>query len=198
MITETPLGWVAIAAFLVGLIVRLIKADGAKIVLANLGLPPIPTRALPWIALLLGGLAAVLDARVDGASWEAAAQAGVFAAALAVFGHELGSGVPGVKKLLAIGFLVVVSPSLMGCAWLQKNKGEIVELLANEAQCALANMNLPDEAIIQKCVLTPANLPKVLDLLGTAREEAARETAAARSDERAKIGARSCTDAGKP
>lgn len=194
MITETPLGWVALAAFLVGAVVRLLKTDGMKIALAYLGLPPIPSRALPWLALVLGGVAAVLDARVAGASWDAAAQAGVLAAALAVFGHELGSGVPGLRKILSVGLLVGAGSLLPGCAFLQKNP-ELVEDFARKSACALARMNLPNDQIIRECDLKPEDLLKILPLLGTAREEAAREALGARIEESLK---RCDADGGAP
>jgi hypothetical protein len=194
--TDMPVGWISIAAFLVGLAVRLVKTDGMKIALANLGLPPIPTRALPWIALVLGGIAAVLDARVGGDSWEAAAKAGVIAASLAVFGHELGSGVPGMKKLLTVALMLGAMSTLTGCAWLQKHGPSIVEIFADKSKCALQNMNLPNEEIIKRCLLTPEDIPRIIPLLGTARMEAAKEAADARNDERAKLGAAACGDAG--
>jgi hypothetical protein len=189
MTTETPIGWIAVVAIIVGACVRTLKTDGMKTVLAFFGLPPIPTRALPWIALVLGGVAAVLDARVEGASWDAAAQAGVLSAAIAVFGHELLSGVPGVKRLLVVAFVVLGPTTLVGCAWLEKRGPTLMELLAEKTKCALENMNLPNEEILKRCAIQPGDAERVLELVGKAREEAAREAAAARADERAKLSA---------
>lgn len=191
-------GWIAIAAFLVGLIVRGMKSDGMKVALANLGLPPIPTRALPWLALALGGVAAVLDAKVAGAGWDAAAQAGVMAAALAVFGHELGSGLPGVKKVLGVA-LLLIPLSTTSCALFNKqNAPGTVDLIADKTKCALTNLDLPFEAIVVKCLLTAEDIPRVLPLFTAAKDEAQRAATAAREDERAKLRASGCSDAGAP
>lgn len=86
---------------------------------------------------------------------------------------------------------------LAGCAWLQKHGDTLAEIATEKVQCALSNMNLPNEVLIKRCFLKPEDIPKILPLLGTAREEAAREAAGARADERAKLGAGPC-DAGLP
>lgn len=109
----SQLTWTAIAAVVIGGLVRAIKSDGMTIALANLGLPPIPKRALPWVALTLGAAAAVLDSRQLGATWQEAAVLGVVATATAVLGHDLGKGVPGLGKVLV--FALVAGAGVTAC-----------------------------------------------------------------------------------
>jgi len=195
--------WVAIAAVLVGLVVRLIKADALSATLTKFFRPDgppiaIPTRLLPWLALGFGFAAAALDARVAGESWATAAQSGVMAAALAVLGHELGSGLPGVKKVLG-GILIIgaLSASTTSCGFLEKHGPAILDALFEKTQCAIANMHLPNEEIFVRCALTAEDRPHVEAALGAAREAAVREAMAARYDERQYLlGTGACVDAG--
>ncbi len=160
----TPIGWVAVAAILVGLCVRALKSDGAKVALANLGLPPIPTRALPWLALVLGGVGAVLDAKVHGAPWTEAAQAGVIAAAGAVFGHELLSGVPGVQKMLAVA-LLVLPLSVTSCAlFTTKNVKSVLSV--TQIACIFASAITDAPQVAKVCDVADDMIPLVRDLIG--------------------------------
>lgn len=193
-----PIGWIALAAFVIGLLVRGIKSDVMSIALAKLGLPPIPSRALPWLALGLGALAAVLDAKVAGSTWEGAAQSGITATALAVLGHELGSGVPGVKKILSFAVVIGFAANLSACAWWQKHGPTLVDLLAEKTKCALARMDLSDEIIIRECAITSDDVPRILELVSTARDEAARQVSVAVAVERHRVSASTCADAGAP
>jgi hypothetical protein len=87
-----PAGWLAILAFLVGAAVRLLKTNAADKVLARFYIPPIPKKLVPWLALILGYAASVLEAKVRGGyPWKAAALAGfwgVLAGSTAVAGQE--------------------------------------------------------------------------------------------------------------
>ena len=120
----TSTTWVAIAALIVGALVRSLKQDALGAILTKLFRPDgppvvIPTRLLPWLALAFGVTAALLDAKTAGATWNDAVQSGVLAAAGAVFGHELLSGVPGAKKLLGAMLLVGAFSATTACAFLR-------------------------------------------------------------------------------
>jgi hypothetical protein len=96
-------GWMALVAFVVGLVVRIVKSDKVDEALAFMGLPSIPKRALPWISLALGLLAGVIEAKVAGASWDAAALAGAWglvSGGVAVAGNET---VPTIARALMPG-----------------------------------------------------------------------------------------------
>ncbi len=47
------------------------------------------------------------------------------------------------------------------------------ELLLDNADCAVKNQNLPNEEILKRCAVRPENFKRILDLVGTAREESA-------------------------
>lgn len=167
---QTPMGWVALAALIVGAVVRLMKQDMLGVALTRLfrpGGPPIaiPTRVLPWLALAFGALAAVLDAVVAGASWDAAAQAGVIAAAGAVFGHELLSGVPGVKKVLGIALLVVPLGASTGCHLLTKERARTA-LDAMQIACVMSSFVTDEKAVAEACDVADDMLPVLRDLIG--------------------------------
>lgn len=84
-------GWLAVLAVLVGGIVRLLKTNRLNLILAKFSLPPVPKRALPWIAVLLGFALAMLEAFVSGAKLPQAVTAGllgVLSGATAVGGDQ--------------------------------------------------------------------------------------------------------------
>lgn len=205
----THLTWIAVLAIIIGGLVRALKSDGAKGILAKFNLPPVPTRALPWVALVFGGLAAGLDAYLEGggASVQEAAMTAVLAAATAVFGHELGSGVPGVKRLLGVGFLVFGFSSLSACT--PGARAALIDAFAEMAACGLANMNLPDEQMLAMCgARTLEDRARLLQIVGRGRTVAAHEASVAAERAHAeavqaaaagKVGACNASpDAGKP
>lgn len=78
-------------AMVIAVVVRLIKSDKLDQALAKLGLPSIPKRALPWIAIALGLTAGVIDALLIGKDWAAglrSALLGLLVGGSAVGGHE--------------------------------------------------------------------------------------------------------------
>lgn len=88
---QVPLNLLALVAFAVGLVVRLLKADKMNELLAKFSIPPIPKPALPWLALLLGFVSLVVEAKIKGKTWEEAALAGfmgILAGTTAIAGHE--------------------------------------------------------------------------------------------------------------
>ena len=203
MSTPTDSTWIAIAAILVGAFVRALKADALPSLLTKLLRPDgppiaIPTRLLPWLALIAGGGLAFLEGLREGASYSDAGKAAVLAAASAVFGHELLSGLPGTKKVLGgIVLLVGLSASTTSCGFLEKHGPAILDALFEKTQCAIANMHLPNEEIFVRCALTAEDRPHVEAALGAAREAAVREAMAARYDERQYLlGTGACVDAG--
>lgn len=76
--------WIAIAALVIGFVVRLLKSD-TKIPV------DIPPRYRVWLALALGGAAGALDKLVgqEGVTWTAALVQGLLAAVLAIVGHNV-------------------------------------------------------------------------------------------------------------
>jgi len=178
--------WIATAAVVIVGIVRALKSDGMTVALANLGLPPIPKRALPWVALFFGAASAVLDAKVVGTSWEEAAASGVLAAATAVLGHDLGKTVPGVRKVLGALLFVGVASSVTACT--PQARWALAELLAKKIACGVAHQDLPNDDIIKLCALEPGDIPKVLEVVGKSRAAGAQHAA----DAAARAGAAKC------
>lgn len=86
----TTIGWVAGAALLVGAVVRWMKSDMLTIALSNLGLPPIPKRFLPWIALVLGIMSGIFDVKLQSTTWAEAITKGLIAGVTAIAGHQVG------------------------------------------------------------------------------------------------------------
>lgn len=76
--------WVAVAAIVIGIIVRLLKSD-TKIPI------DIPPRLRPWLAIGLGAAAGALDklTNVDKVTWTTALLEGVTAAVVAIVSHTL-------------------------------------------------------------------------------------------------------------
>lgn len=86
-------GFTVLIALIVGALVRLVRTDKfAAFLEAAPVFKPVPKKALPWIALILGVLILVVDGAVNGHLGKAAilktAVDGLFAGALAIAGHE--------------------------------------------------------------------------------------------------------------
>ncbi len=78
LITEHK--WVGVAAFVIGLLVRLLKSDTV--------LPTIQPRYRFWAAMGFGVLSGVLEKVSTGTTWTAALVGGVFSALMAVIGQN--------------------------------------------------------------------------------------------------------------
>jgi len=78
--TPEQLVYVAIAAAVIGLVVRLLKEDVSF-------LPTVPSKYRPAVALGLGLVAGVLEAASRGTPWKQAVLDGLFAASAAIVGH---------------------------------------------------------------------------------------------------------------
>lgn len=155
--------WIAVAAVVIGALVRAIKSDGAKVALANLGLRPIPTRALPWVALVFGAASATLEAKVAGSGWEEAAAKGVLAAGAAVFGHELLSGLPGFKKIVGAMLFVSLASSFSACT--PQGRWHAANVVLDVLQCVIANEAKPDAEVVALCAgenVSPDDVRKIL------------------------------------
>lgn len=74
--------WVALAAILIGLLVRLLKDDTSTIPVV------VPAKWRPWLALGLGLVAGALDRVATGTPWGEALIAGAIAGLLPVVGHQ--------------------------------------------------------------------------------------------------------------
>lgn len=87
----SPAGWIAFLAVLIGLVVRLLKADKLNDFLARFGIGAVPKKALPWVALTIGALSATIEAKVGGMDWRAAVNmtiAGLLSGTIAIGGNE--------------------------------------------------------------------------------------------------------------
>lgn len=74
--------WWALAALVIGTIVRLLKSDGP--IPFNL-----PSKYRPWLAVALGVVAGVVDKIATGTAWKDALAGGLVAALFAMGGHSL-------------------------------------------------------------------------------------------------------------
>lgn len=89
----TKVEFLVVLAFAVGGLIRLLKADRLNMWLAKFSLPPIPKKALPWIAVGLGIVAAVVESLIKGVDVVSAirnAVMGALAGGFATWGHEAG------------------------------------------------------------------------------------------------------------
>jgi hypothetical protein len=175
----TSFTWVALAAFIVGGLVRALKSDALAAILTRFFRPDgppitIPTRVLPWLALTGGGGLAFLEAMRDGSSYGDAAKAAVLAAALAVLGHELLSGVPGVSKLLG-GILVVVglAGGVSACSVFTRENAKSA-LDAIQVACVMSSTITDEKEVADACGVARDLIPVLKNLIG--QREAARRS----------------------
>lgn len=167
----STLGWVAIAALLVGAVVRLLKSDMLTIALSNLGLPPIPKRVLPWLSLVLGVASAILDVKLQGTAWPEAIGKGLVAGVAAIAGHELGvESMRKGKELLVV--FVVLAFGASACT--PQARWAVADLLASKIACAVAHQDLPNDMIVKACALEPGDVQRVLAIVGEARSASAK------------------------
>lgn len=92
-------GWIPIASWIVGLLVRLTKED-TKVPI-NL-----PGWSRPWVAVLLGAAQGALAHLALGIPWKQALLGGAFAGGLAVIGHTFGIELFNDGKELPVPFLM--------------------------------------------------------------------------------------------
>lgn len=87
--------WLVITAAIIGLVVKLIKTDKFDALLARLGLPSVPSRYLPWIAVVLGvisgGIQIYLDPTTDIGTLVTDLLSGLLSGAAPIAAHELGT-----------------------------------------------------------------------------------------------------------
>lgn len=169
--TTLTVGWVATAAFLVGFLTKLLKSDGLTTAVKNLGLPAIPKRAVPWLALGLGIASSALDNVLMGTAWSEALVKGFVAGVTAIAGHEAGiESLRKGKELLVLAVLLTVGTS--GCHLLTRQNAKTA-LDAVSIAC-IATTALTNEAEVAKaCELADDLLPVIRNLIGQ-REAAKR------------------------
>jgi hypothetical protein len=161
--------WTTTAALVIGGAVRAIKTDTFPL--------SVPKRALPWLALVLGFASAALDARMNGVDWEAAAASGITATALAVFGHDVLRGVPGVTRLLSLAPLLLIVSAVSSCT--PDARRALLEQGFDTVQCALANKHLPNDKLVAKCAIETGDLDRIMRIVGEARQASAKAAAEA-------------------
>lgn len=170
------LGWVAAAALLVGAVVRLLKSNTLTIALANLGLPPIPKRVLPWVSLAFGVASAILDVKLQGTAWIEAIAKGLIAGVAAIAGHELGvESMRNGKELLVLGVVLVFGAS----ACTPQARWAVADLLASKIACAVAHQDLTTEQIVVQCAIEPQDVDRIMAIVGESRAASARASAEA-------------------
>ena len=97
-------GWLATLALVDGAVVRLLKTDAANAVLDKLGLPEIPKKVLPWLAISFGLGGGILDGVMNGQTAQQALLAGfwgLIGGTGAIAGQELMS--PTVRSVFGDG-----------------------------------------------------------------------------------------------
>ena len=76
---HNQVAWLTIAAAIIGLVIKVVKSTSL----------PIPSKALPWIAFVLGVISSVVQYMlVPGTTWQQAIVQAIGAAALPVLGQE--------------------------------------------------------------------------------------------------------------
>lgn len=120
--------WIGVAATTVMLVVRGLNSDGLASVLTRLRGKPtaLSGLTLTWLVLLFGGLAAVLDALMNGSDLENALATGWVSAATAAFTYDIGKNTresvrKRAGKAVAVLVLVSFSVTLTACPRPQPN-----------------------------------------------------------------------------
>jgi hypothetical protein len=168
--------WVLVASLVIGALVRALKSDTP--------LPTVPPKWRAWLALGLGIVAGVLDKILGGTPWLAAILGGIAAAMAAIVGHEtvvesLRNGrdifVPKSKPTSPKALAKIVPPavllsvalfvcSLIGCAWFQTRESQVVHGVADVTDCVLAHDSEPPEEIVTRCGgVAVEDVVKILD-----------------------------------
>lgn len=91
-LNQTDVVWLGVAAVVIGTFIRLLKSDTLNDTLDKFGIPPIPKRVLPWMAIAIGVLGGLVNALAAGKTFQAAladALGGLVAGTGAVAGHEV-------------------------------------------------------------------------------------------------------------
>ncbi len=155
--------YLAIGVALVGLAVRVLKAKKLPF--------DVPKQALPWLSIFFGVVYAALAEKQLGKSWEDAVLlaigGGVAVGAGAMAAHDLGKTVPGAKKLLAVA-LILTAVGTSACT--PDARRALLEKGFAVLQCALQNMNLPNEEILVRCAVQPEDADRILAIVGEQRE----------------------------
>jgi small basic protein len=163
--------WVALAALVIGLVVRLLKSD-TKIPI------DIPPKYRVWLALALGGAAGALDklAGQSNVTWTTALVQGLVAALLAILGHNVvidsmrggkeftipglikpntppGPGKPPSIPPIAGAMLFVIAISISSCALFTRENAPKTILTFEQIACIAANAFVDDATLAAVCQL---------------------------------------------
>lgn len=176
-------GWVAIAAIVVGALVRLAKTDALGDLLAKFGLPAIPKKALPWIALALGCASSILDVKLQGTDWPTAVMKGLLAGIGAVAGHQLviesildgkeigkDGGPPAAGGAI---LLLLACAAGVSCTKQDAKNAAGIGLDAAQIACAIAHAESDDPSVAAICRIEDALAPALHELLKSHRRMAA-------------------------
>lgn len=91
--TMKNMQWLVVTAAVVGILVQLLKTDKFDSLLMRFGLPPLPRKALPWVALCLGLVSGViqlyLNPSSDIGSMVGDIVTGILSGAAPIAAHEL-------------------------------------------------------------------------------------------------------------
>lgn len=196
--------WVALAAVVIGLIVRLLKSD-TKIPV------DVPPQLRVWLALALGAASGALDKLVEAGNttWTTALLNGLVAAVLAIVSHNLvidsvrggkelvvpGLIKPGVSPspgnppsipptsiagILLVGACMALGVSQQGCAlFTPANIAKAEVIAAKTADCLVEKQDLPDEQAFLECGVEAAERLIATNHLHAVRAETTRHAHAA-------------------
>lgn len=194
----------ALAALVIGAVVRAVKSDTLDAGLERLGLPPVPKLALPWLAVGLGVLGGVVDAFRSGTPWQGAIVEGLLGAlagTTAVAGHQLvieslrggremlagkasdgrGTGGGGLAAVV-VGVALMASVAAQGCSADANRRAVNTGLATIEVLCVIAHGEWSDvPAIMRACGLADNLRPLVEDMVSVQRT-ASRTAACSRAD----------------
>lgn len=173
----------AFASVAVGLIVRLLKAHP---VLAE----KLPSRVRPWIAVILGIIAGVLESIVAGTPILKALILGTISGGGAILGHdlfieglrngkELGSpaaaraAVTSVTPLLLIvGLVFGINTTLNACLPLGKGANTALSALQMGCVIYMADSDKPESSIANACQIADALIPEIKKLISAQKAAA--------------------------
>jgi len=195
--------WVAVAAVVIGLIVRLLKTDSKLPI-------DVPPQLRVWLALALGGASGALDKLVEAGNttWTTALLNGLVAAVLAIVSHNLvidsmrggkelpvpGLIKPGVAPSpgnpptippAALGVLLMIGATTLGltseaCSlFTPANIAKAETIVAQTALCLVEHQDLSDEQALLICGVQAAEKVIATNHLHAVRAETTRHAHAA-------------------
>ena len=147
--------WIALAAIVIGAVVRLLKSDGP--------IPlTVPSRWRPVLAVVLGVIAGVFDKVASGGAWTQAILGGLLAALTAISSHdvvieglrggkELGAPKGPAAMLLALALSLGASTSACAGFFTPARDEQLAKTGIDIAICILNHSQLPALEIVKAC-----------------------------------------------